>query len=291
MGQKIPFQKIFDIPVGKKIQINIWLIPIILSSYFGGYFNLFCAAYISAMLHELAHITCAKLLKIQIDRVCIYPFGISAKLKSSYIQSSEKEFLVAISGPILSICLFWILSYFYSNDKNIIWLYAADTNLALCIVNLIPALPLDGGRMLKSILTLRFGIIRAYNFMFKFSKIIITLLLLFSLIFIITNNNFSLILICAFLLQNLAFEQKTISQITLHEILSVKEKANTALPAKVICVPDTRTATHILKQLSYDRFCVINVLNNDCKIINTLTEAEILEALVQKGLSIKYGEI
>ena len=59
----------------------------------------------------------------------------------------------------------------------------------------------------------------------------------------------------------------------------------------MLCVFQDRIATHILKQLSYDRFCVVNVLDENCKIIKTLTEAEILNALIQKGLRTKYGEI
>lgn len=291
MPKKLHLQRIFDISVGNKLKISIWIIPIILSAYFGGYISLFCAAYISAIFHELAHILCATLLNVKIDKVSIYPFGISARLKSGYIQSSEKEFYIAIAGPFCSLILFWLSSYLYSKFGQAVLLYTADTNLALCLINLIPALPLDGGRIFKAILTLRFGIIRAYNFMLKFSRIIIVFLLIFALVFILVNKNFSLILICSFLLQNLVWEQQAISQIALKEIMSVKEKANANLPSKVLCVFQDRIATHILKQLSYDRFCVVNVLDENCKIIKTLTEAEILNALIQKGLRTKYGEI
>ena len=153
MPKKLHFQRIFDISVGKKIKINIWILPIVLSAFLGGYINLFCAAYISAMFHELAHILCATLLNVTIDKVSVYPFGISARLKSGYIQSSEKEFYIAIAGPFCSLMLFWLSSYLYSLFGQAVFLYAADTNLALCLVNLIPALPLDGGRIFKAILT------------------------------------------------------------------------------------------------------------------------------------------
>ncbi len=291
MLKKLNLQKIFELSVGNHLKISIWILPIILSAYFGGYSHLFFIAYFSAALHELAHILCAKLLNVQIDKVSIYPFGISARLKAGYIQSSEKEFFIAIAGPFCSLTLFWAFSYFYTKFQQITLSYAADINLALCIVNLIPAIPLDGGRICKALLTLRFGIIRAYNFMLKFSRVVIALLLIFAILFIIVNKNFSLILICSFLLQNLVCEQKAISQIALKEIMSVKEKINTNLPTKVLCVPYERSASHILKQLSYDRFCVVNVLDKNCKIIKALTEVEVLEALTQNGLRIKYGEI
>ncbi len=291
MLKKIQPQRIFNLSVGRRLKINIWTIPVMVSAYFGGYVEIFFAAYLSAILHELAHITCAKLLKVEIDNVSIYPFGISAKLRSSYIQSSEKEFFIALSGPLLSLGLFWIFTHLYKIFGQALMLYAADTNLALCLINLIPSLPLDGGRILKAMLTLRFGVIRAYNFMLKSSRVIIIILLSAAIVFVALNRNFSLILICSFLLQNLAWEQKSISQITLREILTVKEKANICLPIKVLCVPQERTATHILKQLSYDRFCIVNIIDKDCRITKIVTEAEVLDALTQNGLKTKYKDI
>ncbi len=291
MQRKQTLQKIFDISLGKKLKISIWIFPIIISAYLGKYTDLFFTAYLSAFLHELAHIICSKLFAVEIDRVSIYPFGISARLKSGYIKGSEKEFFIAIAGPFCSLILFWTSAYLYSQFGQTIFLYAADVNLALCLVNLIPALPLDGGRMLKALLTFRFGIIRAYNFMLKFSRIIIAFLLVFAVLFIITNQNFSLILICSFLLQNIIWEQNAISLITLKEILFVKEKINFNLPTKVLCISKNRNATHILKHLSYDRFCIINVLDSNGKITKTLTEAEVLEALTQNGLRTKYRDI
>lgn len=292
---KIPklHQKIFDIPVGKKLRISIWIFPIIFASVSGGYSHLFFAAYLSAALHELAHIVCAHFLKIGIDRINIYPFGISARLKSTYIQSAEKEFLVAISGPFCSLILFWLFSSIYVLQKQSLLLYLADTNLALCIINLIPSLPLDGGRMLKALLTQRFGIIRSYNFMLKLSRIVILVLIISAIILVTITYNFSLILISAFLLQNLVWEQQSVSLIALKEILSSKDKIKlkNILPTKVICVSEGKPASNILKFLSYDHFYIVNVIDENCKITNILTEAEILTALTKNGIRTRFGDI
>ncbi len=289
---KLP-PKIFDISIGKYLKINIWIIPIIFLSFKNGYHHLFFVSYLSAALHELAHISCACFLKIGIDRVNIYPFGISARLSSVYIQSAEKEFIVAISGPFCSLILFWLFSFLYTLYGQALLLYSADTNLALCIINLIPSLPLDGGRMLKALLTSRFGVIRSYNLMLKFSRIIVLIIIISAIIFLTTTQNFSLILISAFLLQNLVWEQQSLSIIALKEILSSNEKVNTknTLPAKIICVSDKSLASSILKFLSYDYFYIVNVIDKSCRITNTLTETEVLSALTEKGIRLKFGDI
>ena len=164
----------------------------------------------------------------------------------------------------------------------------------MCIINLIPALPLDGGRLLKSVLTPRLGIIRAYNLMLRLSRIAVFILLFAAiLIFFIYDFNFSLILISAFLLQNLCSEQKAVTVITLKEILGSKDKLTEAshTRVKVLCVSDRLPARTILSKLSYDCFYVIHITDSSCRIIKTVTETEVLSKLTEKNIRIKYADV
>ena len=172
--------------------------------------------------------------------------------------------------------------------------FGADINLCLCLVNLIPTLPLDGGRMVKALLTARFGIIRAYNFAIKISRVLIILLLICSgIIFFISDFNFSLILISAFLLQNLCGEQQAVSTVTLREILQNAEKAEKchSLPVKTLCVKESCAASGILRHLSYDCFYIVHTLDKKSRIIKTLTETQVLTALTENGIRTRYGDI
>ncbi|MBR5155018.1 MAG: hypothetical protein IKW62_00860 [Clostridia bacterium] len=147
--------------------------------------------------------------------------------------------------------------------------------------------------MLKALLTQRFGIIRSYNFMLKLSRIVILVLIISAIILVTITYNFSLILISAFLLQNLVWEQQSVSLIALKEILSSKDKIKlkNILPTKVICVSEGKPASNILKFLSYDHFYIVNVIDENCKITNILTEAEILTALTKNGIRTRFGDI
>ncbi|MBQ2931723.1 MAG: site-2 protease family protein [Clostridia bacterium] len=287
-------QKIFDIPVGKGFRINIWTIPMLVTAFFSNYGELFLFAYLSSALHELAHILCAKALNIGISYIQIYPFGIAAHLENEYIRSSEKEFFISFAGPFCSLIFCWIFSFFEKIYPIPQISFLTNTNLALCFINLLPILPLDGGRMLKSILTTRFGIIRAYRFMLKISKIMLIFLVLFILCLIFASKfNFSLVLITAFLLQNLVFEHQAISVISLKEILSnhQKSKHSENLPTRVLCVCKDRPASGIIRHLSYDCFYVVNIMDKNSSIIKTVTEVEILDTLIKKGIRTKYQDI
>ncbi len=286
--------KISEIPIGKHLKLSIWLIPTIICATYGGYGLTFVIAYLSAVLHEMAHIACAKAFSVSISRVELYPFGISARLKSGYIQSSEKEFIIAFAGPVFSLFLYWLFIIFYHFYKTNFLAFGADINLGLCLVNLIPILPLDGGRIVKALLTARYGIIRAYNFTIKLSRVLIFILLICAVVlFFIYDFNFSLILISAFLLQNLCGEQQAVSTVTLREILQNPEKAENcySLPVRTLCVKESRAASGILRHLSYDYFYIVHILDKKSRIIKTLTETQILTALTKNGIRTRYGDI
>ena len=287
-------KKSFDIPLGKRIRINIFLIPMLVFAFFQGYAHIFLLTYTFALLHEFAHVLCAAALKVKISFVRFYPFGVSAQLSRGYIASGDKEFFIALCGPLASLVLFWACSFLNGLNPNALLKFAADTNLAICLINLIPALPLDGGRILKSLLTSQFGAIRAFSILIKLSRVIIGLLFAFVLGLIFINRfNFSLVLICAFLLQNLSFEEQAISTLAFREIISAKQKADfcETLRPKVLCMPEERSASSLLKHLSYDRFCLVCRMDKDFNISGILTEVQILNALTEHGLRTKYKDI
>ncbi|MBQ9757892.1 MAG: hypothetical protein IJW15_05730 [Clostridia bacterium] len=292
--RKLWLRKFYKIKLGKHIFINIWFFPVALCSFLGGYWKFFFTGFLVALMHELAHVACALALKIPVSHITIFPFGINAKLKTEYIKNSGKEFFIAFSGPFLNLFLFWIataISIFVSNE---IVSFFADINLAICVINLIPALPLDGGRMLKSIVASKYGIIPAHNFVHKMSKISIFLIGIFTIIILFAGKfNFSLVLIFSFLLNNLSYEESLISHIAFKEIIKnhCKLKDSQILPAKIFCATEDSFASGIIRRLGCDYFLIVHVNNHDSKIVKTLTETQILSALTAHGIRIRYKDI
>jgi len=287
-------RKLTEIRILSFLRINIWFIPVAVCSVLGSYHAIFFAAFLIAAIHESAHILCAKALNVPISHITVFPFGISAKLSEGYIKNSDKEFIISFVGPFSNLIMFWIFTFLYSIYQEDYLKFCTDINLAMGSINLIPALPLDGGRMLKSLIAAKYGTIRAFNFMLKLSRILIVLLLTLSVIIIIvTKLNFSLLLISAFLLQNLTHEQNSLSHHTISEILESNTKINrqSTFPTKTFTAKGSTSASRILKLLSYDYFCIIHVIDNNSRIYRSLTETEIINALSEKGLHIKLNEV
>jgi Zn-dependent protease/predicted transcriptional regulator len=110
----------------------------------------------SLLLHELGHAVQARREGMEIDGITLWLFGGVARFKGMF-PSAGAEFRIAIAGPLVSLALgllfvlgAWLISGQQSIDGVAAWL--GYINLMLLVFNLLPALPLDGGRVLRSAL-------------------------------------------------------------------------------------------------------------------------------------------
>ena len=287
--KKFSSGNIFYINVTPRLRINLFIIPIIYSAYKFNYINLIVLSYITALLHEFSHIFMMKLLKVPVKRIDVQPFGVAAFIEEASIYNSSKEIIISLSGPLFNFIVYFVIKYINIPYRE----FLISINLAMGIFNLIPSLPLDGGRVLKSILSINFGVIRSYNFMIKLSRVILIFLLFFGAVIIIfIPFNFSLILIGVFLFCNICSEEKCLSKIILKDILNHKTiHDNKLLKTKVISVSDSSPPRHILKLLSFDYYLEVLVLSEYGKILFTTTETEIINHLINNGIRSKYKDI
>jgi len=114
----------------------------------------------SVLTHELSHSVVANLRGVTIKRIDLFMFGGVAQM-SKPPQTAVQEFLMAIAGPFASFILsiFFGIFWFGLRLTNFKFLpiiaffgYLSLINLSLGIFNLLPGFPLDGGRILRSIL-------------------------------------------------------------------------------------------------------------------------------------------
>jgi Zn-dependent protease/CBS domain-containing protein len=117
------------------------------------------AFFICIVLHELGHALVARASGMQIRGITLFLFGGVAELGGEP-PSAGAEFLMAAAGPGVSAVLatlFWAMSAFVTHASGWLWADLMLRNLALInitvlLLNLIPAFPLDGGRIFRSAL-------------------------------------------------------------------------------------------------------------------------------------------
>jgi Zn-dependent protease len=110
----------------------------------------------SLLLHEYGHALQARRDGMEIEGITLWLFGGVAKFKGMF-PSAGAEFRIAVAGPLVSLVLGivflgvpMLLGLPATVDGVLFWL--GSINVALLVFNLLPALPLDGGRILRSVL-------------------------------------------------------------------------------------------------------------------------------------------
>jgi Zn-dependent protease len=113
------------------------------------------ALFASVVLHELGHAVVARRYGIEMKGITLFVFGGVAEMAGEP-PSAKAEFMVAVAGPIVSIALaglFFLVSQpALPVQVHGVTAYLAFINFMLVIFNMVPAFPLDGGRVLRSIL-------------------------------------------------------------------------------------------------------------------------------------------
>ena len=111
--------------------------------------------YVSVLLHELAHCVVAKMFGLPVRKITLYLLGGVSEIEKE-AQTPGREFLVAAAGPFLSLALAGggLLAdlFLVTGDgiAQVLILQLWVANLIVGVFNLLPGLPLDGGRMLRA---------------------------------------------------------------------------------------------------------------------------------------------
>ncbi len=128
-------------------------------------------AFASVLLHELGHAVVARRLGVRIKEIELHFFGGAAKMLDMP-RCPRDEIKIAAAGPAVSLALAAVL---YAGATLTGWdglFWPAIVNLGIAVFNLLPALPMDGGRILRAALSGRMGHLPATELSVKISRVL-----------------------------------------------------------------------------------------------------------------------
>lgn len=171
--------------------------------------------FLSVLIHELGHALTARAYGVQTREITLWLLGGVAQLEQ-IPRTRGAEAVIAIAGPIVSVLLSGLFSLLRglipsaAAEGQFLLGYLSFINLSLAIFNLLPALPLDGGRILRSLLALYQPYLAATRTAVTISKIVAFGLGLFGLL--VGNLFMLLIAFFVFMAASAEAEQAVLSR-------------------------------------------------------------------------------
>jgi Zn-dependent protease len=178
--------------------------------------------FICVLLHEMGHALMAKALDISASDIILSPIGGLARLESME-KYPRKEILIALAGPFVNFLVALVLFiYLYfiaykSMDFNpygaldhinthALLYFIFFINLLLFLLNLVPAFPMDGGRVLRAVLSIRYGPLSAT----RIASVIGRIMAFIFVIVAVYTRYYALIAISIFVYFMALFEYRTL---------------------------------------------------------------------------------
>ncbi len=184
-----------------KIDLKIFLFAILF--YFTKQIEVYAMIMFFAILHEFGHLVAGLLLGMKPEKMEIMPYGVSISFKltpKDYNQKIKygnqlelKKIVVALAGPITNVIIMIVVLQMNMNIvSSLMILYA---NLLLILFNLLPIYPLDGGRVIKGILHIGLGKMKAEKYTNRISFITLMIVTFISSIVVYQAENIAVFLI------------------------------------------------------------------------------------------------
>jgi stage IV sporulation protein FB len=188
-------------------RIDLKIFAFLILFYFTRQIEIYWVIMVFAIIHECSHLLAGLILKMKVKNVTLMPVGLSIEFaltekdynkkvfKSNMIE--VKRIIVAIAGPIANLIVIVIMNFI--NLNNNITNTIIYSNFLILIFNLLPIYPLDGGRILKSALSLLVNKRNATIYINRISNVVLFLITFLFSILIYYLKNIALLFILVYL--------------------------------------------------------------------------------------------
>lgn len=191
------------------IKVNLKIFVFIIIFWITRQIEIYGILMLFAFFHELGHLFAGIILGFKPKSLSINPVGLSIAFHVKVDDYNErvrkgnilavKKLIIALMGPavnflIVIVFMLFDLDFFYIRREFVIY-----SNILIGLFNLIPVYPLDGGRILKSLLHIVVGLQKSYEYINVVSNVCVVMLTFFSSIIVFYLKNLSVVVIIGYL--------------------------------------------------------------------------------------------
>jgi Zn-dependent protease/CBS domain-containing protein len=253
------------------------------------------AIFICVVIHELSHSLTARRYGIPTKSITLLPIGGLADLQKMP-EKPQQEFAVSVAGPLSNIVIALIITivllitnnlnlsstYFQSITGKNFFIVLMFANLMLAVFNLLPAFPMDGGRIFRSLMAMYFSREKATYVAMNLGKIFALGL---AILGVFVNPFLIFIAIFIFIGAQKEYEQirytsvltgYKVQDILMHEFTTLKEEET------------LRRAVDLLLDTPEQRFVIVDDEN---RVQGILTRNNIIQGLSEYGEDLNIRQV
>ena len=250
----------------------------------GGQGLMIFAYLLALLLHECGHIYAASKERLPVSEIEFTPFGGTMQIGLSDGLSGLKGFLLSSAGILMNLLCalgaLFILKRYPSAFFN--WFLLA--NLSMLTINLLPVLPLDGGRMLLSLISPQMGRAKAFRLLLMLGRGLAGGMMVFSIISALRGSfRPAWMLLGCYLLYAASLEEKHGTARYLSALFSrrFKMESGRAVPVQHLCVRSDMPLFLLLPQLQPNAYHIVFAVDDSaCNILGTINEEQLFQSAV-----------
>ncbi|MBS4031040.1 MAG: site-2 protease family protein [Clostridiales bacterium] len=241
--------------------------------------------------HEIIHMLVARAHGLEVGDVELFPFGGVARIEDVLELDPQVESNVALAGPLFNFTLAALAVIAYANVPSLqqheTFLFFIRCNLVLGFFNLLPALPLDGGRVLRARLAGTMGFQQATELAIRISHLMAFILLAIA-VYLFLHEHFHITLFAAsFFLFYAASKERTVAMYTFIRSLGRKKKMfveQGVMPLVTLMALEDAPLKEVLRRFAMKKYHRIVVVSRDGKVLGEALENEVVDTVVYKGI-------
>ena len=262
-----------------------------------GFIREFLLLLTAVTIHEMTHVAMGLIFHARVSEIIITPLGEAAVLKGLDRCPPWARAAVILAGPVINLiigvsgmCLFHITD-FSILEKGFNPGYFFGANIAFGLFNMLPAFPLDGGRLCQLVLGNMIGVARANRLICRISRITAVFLIAVGLVqMVLYRYNMSIFLIGVYILKNLSKEQIKLSFDFFCYFNPSRRAVQRIVPIKYFAITPSMQMIDLIDCLRWDTYSVFKVYfkNGD---VSSFTEHDLMNYIRANGLSGRAAEI
>ena len=266
---------------GQEVNEVVWSVLFVLS------------VFVCVTLHELGHALTAQRFNIQTKDIILLPIGGVARLES-IPEDPRQELLVTLAGPAVNLVIagllyvmlllsghFPDLREFTAIDAGNFLYMLLVVNLVLAIFNMIPAFPMDGGRVLRALLTFKFPRPVATRMAANVGQVL-------AVVFIVTGFFYNPFLILIGIFVYLGAQAE--AQFVQSRSFLAGFRVGDVLMREYHQLETSQTVADAVRMLLNTQAKDFLVMSNS-QVVGTLSRNEIIRSLSEKGADVPVDEV